>query len=54
LDDRIPADCVGMAARLHAGHSRMAPLGFRAEAQDRRGGWRIVNPHARSDGCPSK
>jgi hypothetical protein len=54
LDDGIPADWFGMAARLHAGHYRMAPFGFRAEAQDRRGRRRVVNPHARSDGCPSK
>jgi hypothetical protein len=54
LDDGIPADCFGMAARLHASYYRMAPLGFRAEAQDRRGRRRIINPHARPDGCSSK
>jgi hypothetical protein len=54
LDDEIPADCFGMAAHLHAGYYRMAPRELHAKAQDRRGGRRVVNPHARPDGCPSK
>ncbi len=54
LDDGTPADCHGMAARLHAGHHRVAPRGFRAKTQDKRGRWRIVNPHARHDECSSK
>ncbi len=55
LGGRIPADCIGMAARLHAGHNRMAPPpGFRAETQDRRCRRGAVNPHARPDGRPSE
>jgi hypothetical protein len=54
LDDGTPADCLGMAARLHTGYYRMAPRGLRAKTQDRRGGRRVVNPHARLDGCPGE
>jgi hypothetical protein len=54
LDDGAPTDCLGMAARLHAGHHRMAPPGLRAKTQDKGGGQRVVNPHARHDECPSK
>ncbi len=43
-----------MAARLHASYYCMAPPGFHAEAQNREGGWRTVNPHAWHDECPGK
>ncbi len=54
LVDGTPADCLGMATRLHAGHHHMAPRGLRAKTQDKRCGRRVVNSHARHDECPSK
>ncbi len=52
MDDGTPADCLGVAACLHAGHHRVAPRGLRAKTQDKRSGRRAVNSHARHDERP--
>ncbi len=54
LGGRIPAGCLGVAARLHAGHYRVAPPEYRTEAQDGRRGRGAVDPPARPNGCSSK
>ncbi len=54
LGDGTPAGCLSVAARLHAGHHRVASRGLHAKTQDEGDGGRVVNPYARHDECPSK
>ncbi len=54
MGGRISAGRISVATRLHAGHDRVAPSGFRAKTQDGRRGRGAVSPHARPNGHPSK